>query len=133
MSLGIRNVSCQHITIPAKTVVSKIAAVNVVPHSYAPNVENNVHLQRLCELNSKKMSANSQNVESEGPLGVPPLTLEKEQILFSKINLDGIKDWNDDLKCKTKKLFKEYTHIFALERLDMGHMSLVKHKIRLDN
>ena len=54
VSIGIRNISCQRVTIPAKIVIAKIAAANVVPHSYTPNVESNVHLQRLCELNSKK-------------------------------------------------------------------------------
>ena len=64
---------------------------------------------------------------------VPPLTPEREQLLFSNINLKGIKDWNDDLKHQTRELFKEYAHIFALDSLDMGHTSLVKHKIKLDN
>ena len=64
---------------------------------------------------------------------VPPLTPEREQLLFSKINLKGIKDWNDDLKRQSRGLFKEYAHIFALDSLDMGHTSLVKHKIKLDN
>ena len=30
--------------IPAKTVIAKIATANVVPHSYAPNVESNEQL-----------------------------------------------------------------------------------------
>ena len=64
---------------------------------------------------------------------VPPLNQEGEQLLFSKINLDGIKDWNDYLKHQTREFFKEYAHIFALDSLDMGHTSLVKHKIKLDN
>ena len=34
---------------------------------------------------------------------------------------------------ETRKLFHEYAHIFALESLDMGHTSMVKHKIRLNN
>ena len=126
MSVGIRNISCQCLTIPTKTVIAKVAAANVVPHSYAPKGEGD-------ELDSKNMSANSNDAESEGPLGAPPLTLEKEHLLFSKINLDNIKDWSDDLKCKTRELFKKYAHIFALESLDMGHTSLVKHKIKLNN
>ena len=52
VSIGIRNISCQSVTKPAKTVVAKIAAANVVPHSYAPNVESNEQLQRLSKLNS---------------------------------------------------------------------------------
>ena len=34
---------------------------------------------------------------------------------------------------EAKQLFHEYAHIFALESLDMGHTSVVKHKIRLTN
>ena len=126
VSIGIRNISCQRVTIPAKTIIAKIAAANVVPHSYAPKGDSS-------ELNSKNMSTNRQDAESEGPLEVPPLILEKEHLLFHKIDLDGIKDWSDDLKCKTRELFKEYAHIFALESLDMRHTSLVKHKIKLNN
>ena len=58
---------------------------------------------------------------------------ERESLLFSKIDLDGAKEWSEELKVKTKDLFWEYTHIFALESLDMGHTSMVKHKIKLDN
>ena len=112
--------------IPAKTTIAKVAAANVVPHSYAPKGEGN-------ELNSENMSANSNDIESEEPLGAPPLTLEKEHLLFSRIDLDGIGDWSDDLKCQARGLFKEYAHIFALESLDMGHISLVKHRIKLNN
>ena len=70
---------------------------------------------------------------SQKALVIPPLTLDREKLLFSKIDLQGTKGWNDDLKCQTKELFKEYAHIFALDSLDMGHTSLVKHKIKLDN
>ena len=132
VSVGTRNISCQCITVPAKTVIAKIAAANVVPHSYAPNV-NNEQLQKLSKLGSENILINGKNTEPEIPLETPPLTPEREQLLFSKIDLDGIKDWTDDLKTKTQQLFKEYAHIFALESLDMGHTSLVKHKIKLDN
>ena len=133
MAIGLRNVSCQCVTIPAKTVIAKVAAANVVPHSYTPKVESDAHLQRLCELNSEHTSADGHNTKLEGPLGTPSLTPEKERLLFSKMDLDGIKNWSDNLKCKTRELFKEYMHIFALESLDMGHNSLVKRKIKLSN
>ena len=44
VSVGIRNISCKSITIPTKTIIAKVAAANVVPHSYALNVENNEQL-----------------------------------------------------------------------------------------
>ena len=39
VSVGLRNHSCRRITIAAKSVVAKITAANIVPHSLAPNVE----------------------------------------------------------------------------------------------
>ena len=69
----------------------------------------------MCEINSDPESSGNHKADSEGALRVPLLTLEREQLLFSKIDLDGIKDWSDDLKCKTRELFKEYAHIFAIE------------------
>ena len=105
----------------------------MVPHSYAPNVESNEQLQRLSKLKSTEIPNNSKDTEPEVPLEPPPLTPEREQLLFSKIDHGGIKDWTDDLKSKTRELFREYAHVFALESLDMGHTLLVKHKIQLDN
>ena len=129
VSIGIRNISCRSVNIPAKTVVAKIAAANVVPHSYAPNVENNEQLQRL----SKLIPEDNKDIEPGVPFKVPPLTPEREHLLLSKIDLSSFENWTNDLKTKTQELFKEYAHVFALESLDMGHTSLVKHKIKLDN
>ena len=61
------------------------------------------------------------------------MTIEKEKLLFSKIDLSGAQGWDPELLEEAKQLFHEYAHIFALESLDMGHTSVVKHKIRLDN
>ena len=133
VSIGIRNISCQSVTIPAKTAIAKIAAANVVPHSYAPNVKSNEQLQRLSKLNSKEIPSDNKGTEPGVPLETPLLTPEREQLLLSKIDLGSIKGWTDDLKSRTQELFKEYAHVFALESLDMGHTSLVKHKIKLDN
>ena len=111
----------------------KVAAANVVPHSYALNVENNEQLSQMFETYSEQESFNIKKATSQETPIVPPLTPEREELLFSKINLNGIKDWNDDLKHQTRELFKECAHIFELESLDMGHTSLVKHKIKLNN
>ena len=78
VSIGIRNISCQSVTIPAKTVVAKIAAANVVPHSYAPNIESNEQLQRLSKLNSKEIPEDKKDIEPGVPLEIPPLTPERE-------------------------------------------------------
>ena len=131
LSVGIRNISCKSITVPAKAIIAKVAAMNVVPHSCAPNIENNEQLQQMFETHSGQEPFNIEEVTSQKAPTVPPLTPEREQLLFSKINLKGTKDWDDDLKCQMRELFKDYAHIFALDSLDMGHTSLVKHKIKL--
>ena len=131
--IGIRNISCKSITIPVKTAIAKVATVNVVPHSYALNVENNEQLQWMFETHSGQEAFNVEEATSQKALVTPPLTPEREKLLFSKIDLEGTKGLNDDLKHQTSELFKEYAHIFALDSLDMGHTSLVKHKIKLDN
>ena len=54
VSVGIRNLSCRKITFPVKSVIAKVAAANVVPHSYAPSVENNDQLQQKFEKYQKQ-------------------------------------------------------------------------------
>ena len=66
VSVGIRNISCQCIMVSAKTVIAKIAAANVVPHSYAPNV-NNKQLHKLSKLGSENIFINGKNIEPEIP------------------------------------------------------------------
>ena len=109
VSIGIRNISCQSVTIPAKTVVAKIAATNVVPPSYAPNVESNEQLQRLSKPTSKEIPNDNKDTEPGVTLEKPPLTPEREPLLFSKIDLGSIKDWTDDLKSKLENFLKN-TH-----------------------
>ena len=137
VSIGIHNISCRQVTIPAKTNFAKIAAANVVPHSYAPTVESDEQAYQGCNNNPlnniKEEFSGSQNTKVEKVLEPPVLTPERESLLFSKINLEGTEDWSEEFKLKTKDLFREYAHIFALESLEMGHTSLVKHKIKLDN
>ena len=40
VSIGSRNHSCRKVTVNAKTNIAKVTAANVVPHSLAPNLEN---------------------------------------------------------------------------------------------
>ena len=133
VSIGLRNHSCRRVTINAKTIVAKVTAVNVVLHSLAPNLENEDMLKQY-EACREQLQNSKNNTQSDSPKPEKPkLTTEKEKLLFSKIDLSGAQGWNLELLEEAKQLFHEYAHIFALESLDMGHTSVVKHKIRLDN
>ena len=133
VSIGLRNHSCRKVTINAKTIIAKVTAANVVPHSLAPNLENWDMLEQY-EACKQQLQDPENNTQSDSPKPArPKLTTEKEKLLFSKIDLSGAKGWDPELLEEAKQLFREYAHIFALESLDMGHTSMVKHKIRLDN
>ena len=130
---SIRNLSCRKITIPTKLIIAKVVAANIVPHSYAPNIESSEQLQHEFEKCQQQQKMVLDEIIPKTVSTPPVLTPERESLLFSKIDLDGAKEWSEELKVKTKELFREYAHIFALESLDMGHTSMVKHKIKLDN
>ena len=131
--MGLRNHSWRKVTINAKTIIAKVTTANVVPHSLAPNLENEDMLGQY-EACKKQLQDSENNTQSDSPKPEKPkLTTEKEKLLFSKIDLSGAKEWDPELLEEAKQLFHKYAHIFALESLDMGHTSMVKHKIRLDN
>ena len=62
-----------------------------------------------------------------------PLSPEKEELLFKKIDLTGTNEWSSEDQEKVKELFREYGQLFALDDLDLGHTSIVKHKIELED
>ena len=96
VSIGLRNHSCRKITVQAKSGAAKIAAAYVVPHSLAPNLDNEEMLKQL-----KQYQEQSQSDESFDPsiskVEDPKLTPEKEKLLFSKTDLTGAKDWDPEL------------------------------------
>ena len=52
VSIGSQNLSCRQVTNLTKSVLAKIAAANVVPHSYTPNIEDKDQLQqepKICQ------------------------------------------------------------------------------------
>ena len=127
VSIGLHNYSCRRVTLTAKSIVAKITAANVVPHSLAPNVEKG---------NIVEQPMNDQDQEHENmktPRKAPELTPEREKLLFDNVDLAGASCWDPQLNEEAKQLFREYAHIFALESLDMGHTSMVKHEIKLDD
>ena len=123
VSVGLRNISCQKITIQAKSVIAKVTAANVIPHSLAPNINQEQLKENLEQRDSK----------TNNKVKIPPSTPEKEKLLLSKIDLSGTKNWDLEHIKQARDLFKDFAHTFTLESLDMGHTSVVKHKIKLDN
>ena len=63
----------------------------------------------------------------------PEPTPERLDGLFSKLDLSGIREWPEDLQQKVHDLMVDYQHLFALNDLELGKTSKVKHEIKLDN
>ena len=63
----------------------------------------------------------------------PEPTPERLNELFTKLNLSDIKEWPEDLQQKVHNLMVEYQHLFTLNKLEIGKMSMVKHEIKFSN
>ena len=59
------------------------------------------------------------------------LTKEQLEKLFVKLDLNGIEDRTDENKEEVWKLIEEFSFLFALNDLDLGKISIVKHTIKL--
>ena len=70
-------------------------------------------------------------MSSEAPIKVP-LTNDQLKKLFDKIDLSGITDWSKEDQEEVQKLISEYFgFLFALNDLDLGKTSIMKHTIKL--
>ena len=45
VSIGLQNYSCCKVMVPAKSIVAKVSAANVVPHSLPPSLDNEAMLK----------------------------------------------------------------------------------------
>ena len=73
--------------VSAKSIIAKVSAANVVPHSLAPNLDNKTTLEQFEQCWEQLQT--QENVDQPVDLKVPELTPERETLLFSKIDLTG--------------------------------------------
>ena len=121
-------------------VVAKVSAANIVPLSVAPNLEG----EEKEELREQyKEQIDSQTIQdmgnqddipaSKSKIKLEPLSFEKEKLLFEKVDLMGISKWDPADQKAVRELFREYGKLFTLDDLDLGHTSVVKHEIKLND
>ena len=92
VSIGLQNHSCHKVTVPAKSIIAKITTANVVPHSLAPNLDNETMLNQFEKCQEQLQT--QENVSQPTNPKVSELTPEKEKLLFSKIDLTGMQGWD---------------------------------------
>ena len=78
VSIGIQNLSCRQVTIPAKSILAKIVAANIVPHSYAPNIKNKDQLHQGPKDCQQPIEAQFDDTNSKIVPTSPALTPERE-------------------------------------------------------
>ena len=71
-------------------------------------------------------------ISTERPKEPPTLTeAERQVLLLDKLDLSGLEAWPTEQAEKAWGLLREYHNIFSLEKQDMGHTKVTKHKIVL--
>ena len=129
-----QNCTREKIVLKKGTRVAQVAAANVVPPMFAPDPSTeesvlkcmNQEQTKGSELENEKMNSDE---NSKQPQPMP----ENLNELFTKLDLTGITDWPEDLQQQVHELMIEYQHLFALNDLELGKMSVVKHEIKLSN
>ena len=71
-------------------------------------------------------------ISTEEPKEQPTLTeVEQQVLLLDRLDLSGLEAWPTEQAEKVRGLLQEYHNIFSLEKHDMGHTKVTKHKIVL--
>ena len=95
VSIGLRNLSCKSVTIKPKMVVAEVAATNIVPISIAPKLEGeekqDLRKEYEEEIDAKKIE-DLEDLEQVKEPKLEPLSPEKEELLFEKVDLSGTKE-----------------------------------------
>ena len=120
VQIALRNLSAHTEMVQAKSCLATISAANEDPKTLAPKIVN--------DENSKE-----EIIEENGEIKMVPLAPNKQEQLFSKVDLSGTEDWTEDQKDSVNQLFTDFGKLFALDQTDLGHTDLVKHKIKLND
>ena len=114
LNVGLGNLSGKAITVHAKMAITQFTAANAIPETLAPHVTDD----KENEQKTKKLTL---------------LSTEKQDELFKKVDLTGTQEWSAEQKEEVRQLFIEYRGLFALDSMDLGKTSQVKHKICLND
>ena len=130
VTIGLQNGTWEKIILKKGTKVAHVTAANIVPPMLAPDKSELKYMTQ--EHNNEGVLKYKTTNLGENTVKLEP-TPKRLDELFTKLNLSGIQDWSEDLQQKVHDLMVEYQHLFALNDLELGKTSKVKHEIRLSN
>ena len=141
VAVGVRNLTSKQVVLKAGTIIGKIEAANAVPPMLAPKPEietlkeKEIGMESFPEQlsNKERLTTVPDSNSSTNPPGKHKLTPEEADLLMSKLDLSGIKDWKLEEQEEVTNLILEYGSFFALKDIDLGRTDKVKHSIKLDD
>ena len=136
VAVGVRNLTSKQVVLKAGTIIGKIEAANAIPPMLVPKPEiAETDMESILEQLSNKERLTT--ILDSNLSTIPPekhkLTPEEADLLMSKLDLSGIKDWKPEEQREAKDLMLEYGSLFALKDMDLGRTDKVKHSIKLDD
>ena len=136
VAVGVRNLTSKQVLLKAGTIIGKIEAANAVLPMLAPKPKiAEIEMESIPEQLSNKERLTT--IPDSNPSAIPPekhkLTQEETDLLMSKIDFSGIKDWKPEEQEEARNLILEYGSLFALKDMDLGRTDKVKHSIKLED
>ena len=119
VGVAVQNISRKVVVIAKGQQVALVSAANQVPNMLAPK-----YVISDSEMNGKN----------------PPEKLISEQFqkdadriakLWEQLDVTGSNSWTEEQKMRIKQVFEDYSDVFALNPLELGRTSLVKHTIKV--
>ena len=114
ISVAIRNNLRKVVIIAKGQQIAKVSAANQVPNMLAPKYMNSTleHNENLTVNESREK-------------------VKQIEKLWEQLDVTGSDSWTENQKSKLKKVFEDYNDVFALNPLELGRTSLVKHTIKV--
>ena len=134
VTIALQNGTQEKITLKKGTKVICVTAANIIPPMLAPDLSiDKSELEYITWERNKEGVPKYKTTNSGENVAKPKPMLERLDELFTKLDLSGIQDWSEDLQQEVHDLMVEYQHLFALNDLELGRTSKVKHEIKLSN
>ena len=115
IGVAIRNVSRKVIVIAKGQQVAQVSAANQVPNMLAPKYND-----RISKYDTEK---GGNRLSFERRRNNP----ERITKLWKQLDVTGADSWTENQKLEIRQVFEEYSDVFALNSLELGRTSLVKH------
>ena len=136
--VGLRNMSCQSVTLRKGTVIARLSPGNAIPSMLAPRFEEIKLASCQLELPPQKGSETNQlQLEKSLTRVSKPkndmYNQERIDKLFSKLDLSGCDSWLEKQNQMVRECIIKHNRVFAVDDLELGKTDLVKHEIKLDN